>query len=140
MENTYHNKTNETNLKRSLFNINNSKVNFRSKQQELNFDLNLISNVRLIKDRVFYINIFFTVIGIITYFGCSFLFKISPSPYYFPFVLISILYCSFAYKQFSYKLLIINKHLNFHILNITKKNIADAQYFLSFFNEEKLKN
>lgn len=135
MGNLIFNKSNDYRLQTPLFSITNTHVVFHSKQQELQFDLNLISNVRLIKNRVFYINILLTGIGVLCYFGITIFFELFPSPYYFPFFLIAILYFSFLYKQFSYKLLINKQYLAFHELKVSPKNITHAQYFIALYKK-----
>lgn len=133
------NKINGAYLENPLFTITNSKVIFHFKTEELQLDLNLISNVRIKKSRVLYINIFITVIAIKCYLYISdFLGLLLPS-FYFPIVLAAILYFSFLYKHFSHKLLINNKNLHFNELKITKKNIVYAQYFLSLYENNEIK-
>lgn len=126
-------------LKNPLFSIVNSQVIFYYKKHELRFDLNLISNVRLIKIRVFYINILLTCLGVLFYMGIVVFLNPFLSPYYFPLYLIVILYLSFLYEQFSYKLLINKQYLVFHELKISSKNIPYAQQFISVYKKIKIK-
>lgn len=125
-------------LKTPLFSIVNSEVIFYCKPNKLAVNLNLISNVRLIKTRVFYVNILFTGLGILCYLGLIIFFKPFLSPFYFPFYLMALLYFSFLYKQFSYKLLINKRYLVFHELKISPKNISHAKNFIAIYKKIKL--
>lgn len=110
------NKTNDTYLKTPLFSIMNSKVSFYFKREELHFDFNLISNVQIIENRVFFINYIFAFTGFTIFYFVKNKFNIYLSTIYFSVVFLRIVYFSFLYKQFSYKLLINNENLVFHEL------------------------
>lgn len=107
-------------------------------EEELRLDLNLISNVRIIKNRVFSLNLLFTSIGLlICYFIKEFL-EIYIIPYFLPAVIWGILFLSFSYKQFSHKLLINKQYLGFHELKVSRKNIVYAYYFLSLYKKRRI--
>lgn len=129
------NKTNDTYLKTPLFSIMNSKVSFYFKREELHFDFNLISNVQIRKNRVFFINYIFAFTGFIIFYLVKNKLDIYLSPIYFPIVFLGILYFSFLYKQFSYKLLINKENLIFHELKVSPQNITHAQYFIAWFKK-----
>lgn len=113
-----------------FFTVRNSQVVFYHKKEKLQIDLNLISNVRIIKNRVFYFNILFTFLGILGYLYLIEVFQLNLSPYLFPLIFFIIIYLSFLYKQFSYKLIINKRFLNFYELKVPSKKIAYAQYFM----------
>lgn len=129
------NKTNDTYLKTPLFSIMNSKVSFYFKREELHFDFNLISNVQIRKNRVFFINYIFAFTGFIIFYLVKNKFNIYLSPVYFPVAFLGIVYFSFLYKQFSYKLLINKENLIFHELTLSPRNIIHAQYFIALYKK-----
>ena len=137
MDDIISNKTNDTYLKTPLFSIMNSKVSFYFKREELHFDFNLISNVQIIENRVFFINYIFAFTGFTFFYFVKNKFNIYLSPIYFSVVFLGIIYFSFLYKQFSYKLLINNENLVFHELKVSSQNINHAQYFMTLYKKQQ---
>jgi hypothetical protein len=123
-----------------FFTINNSQVIFHFKGEEIKVDLHLISNVRMVKKRVFFINILLTVLGLSFYNFISAYYSFNSS-FIFLFVIIAItLIASFSIKQFSYKLLINKGQIGFNELRVSEKNVIYAQYFMLIYKKSGIQN
>lgn len=123
-----------------FFTLSNSLVIFHFKEEEIKFDLNLISNVKIVKKRVFLINVLLTAFGLFFYLFIVEFFSIYLGLVFTPIIVLTIVLVSFSIKFFSYKLLIDNEHVGFKVLKISEKNLVYAQYFILIYKKNKMKN
>lgn len=123
-----------------FFTISNSLVIFHFKGEEIKFDLNLISNVKIVKKRVFLINVLLAVFGLFFYLFIVEFFSIHFRLFLMPIIVLGIVLASFSIKQFSYSLLINNGNLGFEVLKISEKNLVYAHYFILIHKKNKMKN
>ncbi len=126
--------------KNPFFTITTSQVIFHFKAEELKLDLNLISNVRIIKKRVFYVNILLAALGFIFCYFIAVYYLFYSSLILLPILISVIILASFSIKQFSYKLLINNGESGFKELSISKKNVIYAQYFILLYKKNRSEN
>lgn len=126
--------------KNPFFTISNSLVIFHFNGEEIKFDLNLISNVKIVKKRVFLINVLLTAFGLFFYLFIVEFFSIYLGLVFTPIIVLTIVLASFSIKKFSYKLLIDNEHVGFKVLKVSEKNLVYAQYFILIYKKNKMKN
>jgi hypothetical protein len=117
-----------------FFTIVDSNLTIDSEGQKTDFNLNQISNVRIIKKRNLTPN-FLILIGVfISYFSFLSSQNIDDRLKNFTLMLIVLgVLVSFLFKHYSYKLLINKKNYCFNEFKISKQNLNIAQSFVSMF-------
>lgn len=123
-----------------FFTIHDSQVIFHFKGEEMKVDLNLISNVRIIKKRVFFTNVVLCVLGLSFHNFIADHFSIYSSFIFWTVVIAVTVFASFSIKQFSYKLLINKGQIGFDELSVSEKNVIYAQYFMLIYKNSRSKN
>lgn len=124
----------------AFFTIHDSQVIFHFKRDEIKVDLNLISNVRIIKKRVFFTNVVLSVLGLSFHNFIAEHFSIYSSFIFWPIIIAVTVIASFSIKQFSYKLLINKGQIGFDELSVSGKNVIYAQYFMLIYKNSRSEN
>ena len=121
----------------TFFTLQDSAVTLDNNGVPMRIPIKQITNVRLIKQRNFALNLFTFLSSLLIFFSCmQFFAKHDVIQGFLYFVIFCLLVVSFYVRRFTYKLLINKGRGEYSELQITKNKLACARYFMTLVQDK----